>query len=218
MHARKNLPKPHGASEELGDLRFRQLLAEDQWAILPAAVRRRFSKRLKGGATAVYTGMVRQVRISTAGKILAHTLRLIGAPLPIFTHADVPTVVTVTEDTKTGGQIWTRLYANRAGFPQVIHSSKRFSGPTGLEEYIGFGVAMTLSVSTQEKGIIFASVGYTIGIGAVRVNLPSWLTPGKLTVKHLEMDQDHFVFEMTLRHPAFGELVFQSAQYRDGEA
>ncbi len=68
------------------------------------------------------------MRMSWAGRILSQVLRLIGAPLPICLDSDVASIVTVTEDAATGGQIWTRLYAKRAGFPQVIHSAKRFSG------------------------------------------------------------------------------------------
>jgi Domain of unknown function (DUF4166) len=201
--------------EEFGDLRFRKLLARDEWKMLPFAVKARFSKRLAGGATAVYTGLVTDVRISKAGRALAHALRLIGAPLPIFDHVGVPTIVTVTEDVKSSGQIWTRLYGNRAGFPQVIHSAKRFSGPTGLEEYIGFGVAMALTVTASPVGLVFESAAYSIGVGAFRLKLPHWLTPGSLTVTHSEVGQDRFVFTMTLRHPVLGELIHQAAEYRD---
>ena len=42
--------RPH--DDPLGDLRFRALLRERDWAALPAAIRRRFSKRLAGGSTA----------------------------------------------------------------------------------------------------------------------------------------------------------------------
>jgi Domain of unknown function (DUF4166) len=122
---------------DIGDLRFRTLLSDHDWASLPPPVRRRFSKRLAGGRTAVYVGEVVETRMSKVGYALAQVARLIGGPFPVSTDSDVPSVVSVTEDMATGGQIWTRLYARRAGFPQVIHSSKRFCGPTGLEERRG---------------------------------------------------------------------------------
>ena len=72
---------------------------------------------------------------------------------------NVPSVVTVTEDMATGGQIWTRLYARRNGFPQIIHSSKRFSGPTGLEEYLGRGLSVALRVRVRGDAFVFCSDG-----------------------------------------------------------
>jgi hypothetical protein len=197
------------------DHRFRQLVSKTDWEALPAAVRKRFSKRLTGGATAVYSGAVKGFRVTGFGKFLAHALRLIGAPLPLFNHVDVPTVVTVTEDIRTGGQIWTRTYANRSGFPQVIHSSKRFSGPTGLEEHVGCGISMLLRVATEPRGIVFKSAGYQLKLGRLRIPVPGLLSPGDLTVSHMESEGERFVFEMTLRHPVLGELMHQSAEYGD---
>src|SRR5450432_4089613 len=117
------------------DLRFRALLSDEDWGRLPLATWRRFSKRLADGKTAIYVGEVVEVRFSRIGWWLAQLARLIGGPLPTCGDANVPSIVTVTEDAATGGQVWTRIYGRRNGFPQVIHSSKRFAGRTGLEEY-----------------------------------------------------------------------------------
>src|SRR5215469_13405274 len=144
----------------LPDLRFRALLTEAEWAALPPAVRRRFSKRLAAGETAVYVGAIRETRFSRAGWLFAQALRLIGAPLQTARDAGVSAVVTVTEECATGGQIWTRLYARKQGFPQVIHSAKRFSGHTGLEEYVGYGIGMALKAEVRNTALVFRSDGY----------------------------------------------------------
>jgi hypothetical protein len=199
----------------LGDLRFRALLCAEDWMQLPQAVRKRFSKRLANGATALFTGKVIAFRISKLGALLTHLLRPIGAPLPLFKDVDVPSVVSVTEDARTGGQIWSRMYCNRSGFPQVIHSAKQFSGPTGLEEYVGCGITMLLRVSACPRGIVFTSAGYQFKLGGWRIPLPRLLEPGLLTVNHFESGTDRFIFEMILRHPIAGELIHQVAEYRD---
>ena len=75
--------KPAAAPEiEGGDPRFRALLREEEWASLPPAIRRRFSKRLANGATAVYAGEVLETRMSIVGWLVAQALRLVGGPLP----------------------------------------------------------------------------------------------------------------------------------------
>lgn len=200
---------------ELGDLRFRALLPEADWAALPLPIRRRFSKRLAGGHTIVYAGEVVETRMSRAGWLLAQAARLIGGPLPTGTDAHVPSVVTVTEDVATGGQIWTRLYARRNGFPQVIHSSKRFAGRTGLEEYVGYGVGMALTIHVEDGALVFRSAGYFLELFGRRLALPRWISPGTLSVAHAEIGDGRFSFTLEVEHPRLGMLVRQLALFRE---
>ena len=201
--------------DSLGDLRFRALLSEADWAALPAAVRRRFSKRLADGRTAIYVGEVLEAWTSRAGWLLVQALRQIGGPLPTSRDAHLPSVVTVTEDLASGGQVWTRLYVRRRGFPQVIHSSKRFTGPTGLEEHVGCGVGMTLTMRVEDRALVFRSHQYFVDFGRWRLTLPRWATPGTLTVRHVEAEGERFVFVMEIIHPWLGMLVRQSAIFQE---
>jgi hypothetical protein len=199
----------------LGDLRFRALLSDEAWGALPLAVRRRFSKRLAAGESVVYVGMVTECRMSRAGRLLAQAARLIGGPLPLGRDVGAASVVTVTEDEATGGQIWTRLYARRDGFPQVIHSSKRFAGPTGLEEYVGRGVGMALAVAVEDGALTFRSARYFLQLLGRRLRLPEWASPGDLTVTHAEAGEGAFVFTLEIVHRRLGLLLRQSAVFRE---
>jgi hypothetical protein len=149
------------------------------------------------------------------GWFFAQIARLLGGPLPLFTDAHVPAVVTVTEDVRTGGQIWTRLYARRNGFPQVIQSSKNFMGPTGLEEVVGGGVGMALTTHRVDRALQFRSLHYFFRAGRLRIALPRWITPGALTVTHRENGDGRFVFTLEVVHPLFGLIVAQRAIFRD---
>jgi hypothetical protein len=207
-------PAPSPDSDTvLGDLRFRTLMPESEWANLPASIRRRFSKRLAGGNTIVYVGTVLDTRMSRLGWLLTQAARLIGGPFPLSRDTDVPSVVTVTEDMAAGGQVWTRLYTRRHGFPQVIHSSKRFAGPTGLEEHVGGGVGMTLTVHAEDRALVFRSARYFVQLGKWRFWLPAWASPGALAVTHAELPDGHFIFRLELVHPRFGALIRQSAVF-----
>ena len=223
-------------SNELGDLRFRALMSDADWAALPLPIRRRFSKRLAGGNTAVYVGEVLDTQMSGAGWLLAQAARLIGGPLPISRDAHTPSVVTVTEDVATKGQHWTRLYARRSGFPHIVHSSKRFAGPTGLEEYVGWGIGMALTVHvepahvpekwepvfreghapTQEQcALNFRAAHYFVQFAGLRIRLPAWLTPGSLTVTHAELGDGRFLFGLEIIHPRLGRLICQTAAFQE---
>jgi hypothetical protein len=156
--------------------------------------------------------------MSVSGWILAQACRFIGAPLPLERESGVSAVVSVTEDGASGGQVWTRVYARKRGFPQVIHSAKRFAGPTGLEEYLGGGFGIALNVQALAGGIRFQSDHFFVQLGKFRVRLPHWLAPGLLTIDHLDRGCGGFTFTLALRHRLMGELIHQHSYFRDQSA
>jgi len=216
--ANRITPFPAAApfTEKLSDdNRFRALLPPEEWGRLPVATWRRFSKRLQAGATIIYVGEIEQASFSRLGWWLAQATRLIGGPLPTGGETGVPVVVAVTEDAASGGQIWTRLCARSGAFPQVIHSAKRFAGPTGLEEYVGCGISMALNISVEHEALVFRSAGYFFGLGPLRLPLPEWLRPGALTVTHTDLGGGKFRFTLEVVHRRFGMLIRQSAVFRE---
>lgn len=206
---------PKRQSAELVDLRFRALIGQQAWDRLPPLVQKRFSKRLQGNAMALYSGRVVRTEFSALGWLFAQALRLIGAPLPVCRDSDVPAVVSVSEDMRGGGQVWSRLYGRRGGFPQVIHSAKRFAGVTGLEEYIGRGIGMALRVEPMVDGLRFVSDHYFLMLADRRIRLPRLLEPGRTIVEHHDLGHGVFAFNLALAHPLIGRLVEQHAIFRD---
>ncbi|MBV8685427.1 MAG: DUF4166 domain-containing protein [Alphaproteobacteria bacterium] len=222
MEGRRNaagsLPFPARAAPAaaaVADLRFRALAGAAAWESLPAAVRARFERHVGPGATILYAGEVVECRMSRAGRLLSQLARLIGAPLPLSRDTGVPAAVSVTEDARGGGQLWTRLYGRRRGFPQVIHSAKRFAGATGLEEYVGCGVGIALRLQVEGEALHFLSDHYFLKLRGIRMRLPAWLAPGRMRVSHVDRGEGRFAFVPALEHPMLGELIRQTILFAD---
>ena len=200
------------------DHRFRRILGEDAWLRLPEAVRARFDKRLKGGVSVVYQGEVISMQMNLVGRIIAHVARLVGGPLPYdLSSVNQPSIVTVTEDCAEDGQFWIRQYGRASGFPQVIHSSKRFAGPTGVEEFIGAGIGIALCVNASDSALIFKSDQYFLQLGRRKIRLPKWVRPGALEIAHSDLGDGQFIFSLKLKSRLFGDLIHQDALFRDME-
>jgi hypothetical protein len=207
--------RPDPAPGTLVDLRFRALVGEEAWSRLPEPVQRRFAKCLTPGTMLVYRGEVVATKLSVGGRILAFLARAIGSPLPLTDGATGPALVAVVEDSRLGGQNWTRIYARPGRFPQTIHSTKRFRGATGLEEHVGCGIGMALKVSVEDGALCFRSQHYFVELGRLRLRVPGWLQPGRMLVTHREEGGGTFSFSLTLKHPALGTLIHQLAYFCD---
>jgi hypothetical protein len=211
------LPQGPDHDAVVHDFRFRALLGSAKWDALPPEVRKRFSKRLTGPGLALYRGLVVRMDMPLPGRLLAQLCRLFGAPLPLCRQTGCGALVAVSEDQCSGGQCWTRIYSRPGGFPQVIHSAKRFSGSTGLEEYLGRGLGMALRVEALDDGIAFVSDHYFLQLSKRRLRLPRSLAPGTTRVTHRQVAGSSFLFGLELDHPWFGKLVNQQILFDDVE-
>ena len=194
---------------------FRRLLGIEAWERLPSATRLRFERRIEAGVCVAYVGEVVECRMSRSGWLLAQLARLIGGPLPLSRGEGMPACVTVTEDRAGGGQFWTRQYGRPNDFPQVIHSVKRFAGPTGIEEYLGFGFGIALRLAESDGALLFRSDHFFVQLFGFRLRLPRWLSPGELTIGHIDCGDGRFAFTLDLLHRRAGELVHQIALFAD---
>lgn len=194
---------------------FERLLGREAWLALPGAVRERFLRRIETGDCVSYVGQVVECRMSLAGRIFAQLARIVGAPLPLGTDIGVAASVSVTSDDGRINQYWTRQYGRRHGFPQVIHSAKRFAGPTGLEEYLGYGIGIALRLRVAGGALLFEGDHYFVRLFGLRLRLPRWAEPGRLTVGHRDLGDGRFVFSLDLAHPLLGAMIHQSAIFAE---
>ncbi len=192
---------------------LRNLVADDAWQQLPEPVRRRFGERFQPGRTTCYRGHIINAQFSWLGRMLAQVSRLIGAPLPLHDDRGFATV-TVTDHPGNHGQVWTRLYHARIGMPQVVQSVKRLRGPTGLEEYMGAGLAIALRLSVDDGALVFSGSEYYWRIAGLELKLPAWLSP-EVVVRNWQSGEQAFHFSLQVTHPYFGELISHHVAFDD---
>jgi hypothetical protein len=194
---------------------FRELAGERGWRRLPLPVRARFGRELGPGETIAFVGAVAETRMTAFGWLWAQVARLVGAPLPLSRLSRTPAAVVVSQDASANSQCWTRIYHEDGRLPQVIRSTKRFAGPTGLEECVNAGVGMALDVTVEHRTLVFRSREYFWRCGRLRLRIPDWLTPGRIDVLHREERAGRFSFTLVVTHPWFGESIRQVAFFRD---
>jgi len=207
---------PESAPRERVKHGLEEVLGGAAWQRLPPAVRARFGEP----AVAVdYVGEFEIVRASLLGLLLAGLCKLMGTPVVPRTGVHVPAVVRVGPTER--GVVWKREYQ----WPDrtcLVRSTKVIGADGVLVEELPARLCMPLNVYEQSGELHFVSRGYYFDLGTLRdgrrikIPLPTWLSPGTTHVEHLDEPgtSGWFRFTMTVTHPVFGELFYQTGRFR----
>ena len=193
------------------DNHYRRLLGNESWLRLKPEIRQRFSRKFKEGESHVYTGKM-EVRFSFFGWLFAQVCRVIGKPLATKRGDKVPVTVTLSYDRKTQGTQWKRDYFF-TDVPEVITSAKAVNAIGGLEEHVGYGFSMCLDLYVVNGNLEFHSHDYYWTRKNFRIRLPSLLTPGRIVVKHEQIEGEVFRFSLEVNHPILGQTIYQSGLF-----
>ena len=74
---------------------------------------------------------------------------------------------------------------------------------------------MALTVYADDYAIHFRSDHYFLQLLGRRLRLPKWLSPGTVTVNHIDFGAGQFAFVLNLHHPRLGELIHQRGIFHD---
>jgi hypothetical protein len=199
-------------SKHLG---LQSVLGNAAWARLPEAVRVRFAEP----AVAVdYVGNFDIVRASWLGRIVALACLLLGTPVVPRTGTHVPAIVHVGPT--PNGVAWNREYRWPNAGPCLVRSTKMLDSHGGLVEQLPARLCMPLHVFEQRGVLHFVSRGYYFDVGRrrdgerIKVLLPGFLSPGTTHVEHIDEANGWFRFTMTVTHPLFGEMFYQTGRFK----
>ena len=210
---------------------LQHVLGDSAWRRLPHAVRARFGEPV---VAVDYVGEFEVVRASWLGLALATFCRLIGTPVVPRTGTNVPAVVHVGPTSE--GVAWHREYRWPRSAPCLVRSTKIIEPDGNLVEQLPARLCMPLRVYEQNGSLHFVSNGYYFEFGSgfpfglgldfgrrksgkrMRIPLPAWLSPGTTHVEHHDQANGWFRFTMTVTHPFFGELFYQTGLFHAAEA
>ncbi len=77
------------------------------------------------------------------------------------------------------------------------------------------GISMGLNVFEKNGALYFASHTYFLRLGKFHLPIPTWITPGKTLVTHIDEGGGKFRFRLTMTHPLFGRTVHQEGIFLD---
>jgi hypothetical protein len=188
---------------------LRDVLGTAAWNRLPEAVRERFADTAEA---VTYAGAFEIVRASALGRLFAWLGTLFGTPVAPRGGINVEARVRVHPDAQ--GVAWDREYLWADGTRHLVRSTKVVDAQGKLTEKLPARLCMPLD-TFEEGGVLhFVSRGYFFDLGqGFKLWLPRLLSPGVTHVEHVDLGHGWFRFTMTVMHPLFGEVFFQTGRF-----
>ncbi len=188
---------------------LRHVLGAEAWLRLPEAVRERFAESSRA---VTYAGAFEIVRANWLGWAFAWLGVLFGTPVAPRSGRDVAARVVVHPNHE--GVVWTRIYEWADGRAHSVRSTKVVTAGGALLERLPARLNMPLHVYEAGRVLHFVSRGYYFDLGfGLRLPLPALFSPGITHVEHIDLGHGWFRFTMTVTHPRFGELFFQTGRF-----
>ena len=211
-------PLPHPlADERVGTGArhgLRDVIGNDAWSRLPGAVRERFADSSEAVS---YAGAFEIVRASALGRVFAWLGTLFGTPVAPKAGLNVEARVLVRPNAE--GVAWDREYRWADGTHHLVRSTKVVTEDGNLIEKLPARLCMPLDTFEDGGVLHFVSRGYYFDLGfgdfgqGLKLWLPRMLSPGITHVEHIDLGHGWFRFTMTVMHPLFGEIFFQTGRF-----
>jgi Domain of unknown function (DUF4166) len=189
-------------------LGLRDVLGESAWLRLPSTVRARFAEPVHA---VDFVGEFDVVRASSLGRVIAWLCQAIGTPVVPRTGRNVLAIIHVGPVAR--GASWLREYHWSHGDTHRVHSTKVIGADGTLIEELPARLRMPLDVYERQGVLHFVSKGYYFDL-TLKIHLPWWLSPGTTHVEHIDEADGWFRFTMTVTHPIFGEVFYQTGRFR----
>jgi len=175
------------------------------WQLLHPDIRARFT--LAPGETCqTFTGTMSEVNRSALGWLIAKLIAFVRI-LPATRARNVPFEFNLAP-AQGAGWIKERLYRFQEGCFQ-FRSVMSITANGDLIEQFPYGLGMKIKLGAEDDNLHFRDDGYFLRLGTLKLPLPRWLTVGRFTLTHRNIDHEHFTVEISLDHPLFGRLFYQ---------
>ena len=186
---------------------LRDVLGTEAWNRLPEAVRERFADTAEAVS---YAGAFEIVRASALGRLFAWLGTLFGTP--VAPRAELNVEARVHARPNALGVAWDREYRWADGARHLVRSTKLVDEHGKLIEKLPARLCMPLDTFEDGGVLHFVSRGYYFDLG-IKLWLPRMLSPGVTHVEHIDLGHGWFRFTMTVMHPLFGEMFFQTGRF-----
>ena len=184
----------------------------DAWSRAPENIRRRFDHDPGPGEVVKYLGVMSEVQCSLVGKVVGWMVQFTGALMP-HVGRDVPVEIEVWANERSGAVHKRRVYRFRDRKPFLFVSRMELESSGRIAEHVGGGFGMYLVVSVGDEALHFTDDGYFLQIGAYRVSIPGWLSPGRVRLTHADAGAEEFTIAIDILHPQFGRLFWQEGRF-----